>query len=238
VRCGGLRIVPDRQHGLRWCDVVAEGFQKSLERGHLEWPNQRRPAAKTGEKKMNKLHFNSASVVFAIVAFWGCSEIHAQEVRAEQAARKADAPEAAQASKNQLLGTWKLQSLAYEVIATGARSTPFGEHPNGYLSYSPDGRMYLILVMEDRSKPRDLVPTDEEKVQLEGSMVAYAGTYTADGEKVVHHVDISWNESWTGTDQVRFYKVDGDTLTITTAPGRSPFTGEERRAVLVWKKVK
>ena len=114
---------------------------------------------------------------------------------------------------------------------------PFGEHPNGNLSYSPDGRMYLILVMEDRSKPRDLVPTDEEKVQLEGSMVAYAGTYTVDGEKVVNHVDISWNESWTGTDQVRFYKVDGDTLTTTTAPGRSPFTGKERRAVLVWKKV-
>jgi hypothetical protein len=44
--------------------------------------------------------------------------------------------------------------------------------------------MYVILVMEDRSKPRDLVPTDEEKVQLEGSMVAYAGTYTVDGEKV------------------------------------------------------
>ena len=186
---------------------------------------------------MNKLHFNFASAVFAIVALWGGSVVDAQDIRAEQAVLKADAREAARASENPLLGTWKLQSLVYEVIATGVRSMPFGEHPNGYLSYSLNGRMYLILVMEDRPKPRDLVPTDEEKVKLQGSMVAYAGTYTVDGEKVVHHVDISWNESWTGTDQVRFYKVDGDTLTITTAPGRSPFTGEERRAVLVWKKV-
>ena len=163
--------------------------------------------------------------------------VHAQDVRAEQAVRKADAREAARAGENPLLGTWKLQSLVYEVIATGVRSMPFGEHPNGYLSYSLDGRMYVILVMEDRPKPRDLVPTDEEKVKLQESMLAYAGTYTVDGEKVVHQLDISWNESWTGTDQVRFYKVDGDTLTITTAPGRSPFTGEERRSVLVWKKV-
>jgi hypothetical protein len=55
--------------------------------------------------------------------------------------------------------------------------------------------------------------TDEEKVKLLESMSAYAGTYTADGEKVVHHVDTSWNGSWTGTDQVRFYKLEGDTLT-------------------------
>ena len=58
-------------------------------------------------------------------------------------------------------------------------------------------------------------------------MFAYAGTYTADGEKVVHHVDISWNQSWTGTDLVRFYKLDGNTLTITTARAQSAFDGEE-----------
>ena len=121
---------------------------------------------------MNKLHFKFASAVFAIAALWGGSAVHAQDVRPEQAVRKADTPEAARAGENPLLGTWKLQSLVYEVIATEKLSMPFGEHPKGYLSYSPDGRMYLILVMEDRSKPRDLVPTDEEKVQLEGSMVA------------------------------------------------------------------
>jgi hypothetical protein len=67
-------------------------------------------------------------------------------------------------------------------------------------------------------------------------MSAYAGTYTADGEKVVHHVDTSWNGSWTGTGQVRFYKLDGDLLTITTAP-LTLFSREEVEVVLVWKKV-
>jgi hypothetical protein len=148
-----------------------------------------------------------------------------------------DVPNAALAAKSTILGTWKLQSLVFEVSATGQRSSPFGDHPDGYLSYSADGRMYAIGVVEDRPKPRDLVPTDEEKVELQGSMFAYAGTYTADGEKVVHHVDISWNQSWTGTDLVRFYKLDGNTLTITTARAQSAIDGEEGEFILVWEKV-
>jgi lipocalin-like protein len=44
---------------------------------------------------------------------------------------------------------------------------------------------------------------------------------------VIHHVDISWNQSWTGTDLVRFYKLDSNTLTITTAPAKNAFDGEE-----------
>jgi Lipocalin-like domain len=148
-----------------------------------------------------------------------------------------DVPRPAVAAENPILGTWKLRSLVYEAAATGQRSRPFGDHPDGYLSYSPDGRMYAIGVAEDRPKPRDLVATDEEKVKLQGSMFAYAGTYTADGEKVVHHVDISWNQSWTGTDLVRFYKLDGDTLTIRTARAENAFDGEEGEFVLVWNKI-
>ena len=69
-----------------------------------------------------------------------------------------DVPKSALAAENPILGTWKLQSMVYELSATGQRSSPFGDHPDGYLSYSPDGRMYAIGVAEDRPKPRDLVP--------------------------------------------------------------------------------
>jgi hypothetical protein len=148
-----------------------------------------------------------------------------------------DVPKSALAAENPILGTWKLQSLVYEATATGERSSPFGDHPDGYLSYSPDGRMYAIGVGQDRQKPRDLVPTEAEKVKLQESMFAYAGTYTADGEKVVHHVDVSWNQSWTGTDLVRFYKLDGNTLTIRTARAQSALDGEEGEFILVREKV-
>ena len=137
-----------------------------------------------------------------------------------------------------VIGTWKLQSYVREVIATGRRYNQFGEQPNGYLGYARDGRMYAIFVRNDRVAPRDVVPTEEEGAQLIGTMLAYAGTYTLFDKKVIHHIDISWNEGWTGTDQTRFFELDGDTLTITTATYKSYLDGEEGRSILVWKKVR
>jgi hypothetical protein len=144
---------------------------------------------------------------------------------------------AASASENTLLGTWKLKSYVREVTATGERYNERGEHPDGYLSYAADGRMSAIITWDNRAKPQDLVPTNDERIRLFGTMISYAGTYTMDAEKVTHHVDISWNQAWTGTDQVRFYKLEGNILTITSAPGRSPVDGREGRSVLVWEKV-
>ncbi len=138
---------------------------------------------------------------------------------------------------SRVLGTWKLRSYVREVIATGRRHDQFGAKPDGYLGYSPDGRMYAIFTRRDRITPRDVVPTEEEGVQLLGSMVAYAGTYTLGDKQVIHHIDISWNQGWTGTDQVRFFELDGETLTITTAPYRSYLDGREGRSILVWDKV-
>ncbi|MGD0107744.1 MAG: lipocalin-like domain-containing protein [Rhodopila sp.] len=136
-----------------------------------------------------------------------------------------------------VLGTWKLRSYEREETATGRRHNQFGEQPDGYLGYAPDGRMYAIFTRHDRIMPADVVPTDEEGVQLLGSMVAYAGTYTLGEKQVVHHIDISWNQAWTGTDQVRYFDLDGNTLTITTAPYKSYHDGKEGRSILVWDKV-
>jgi hypothetical protein len=138
---------------------------------------------------------------------------------------------------NQVLGTWKLQSYEREEIATGRRHNQFGAEPDGYLGYAPDGRMYAIFTRHDRVTPRDVVPTEEEGVLLLGSMVAYAGTYTLGDKQVIHHIDISWNQGWTGTDQVRFFDLAGDRLTITTAPYRSHQDGKVGRSILVWDKV-
>jgi len=145
---------------------------------------------------------------------------------------------AAHSADNPLVGTWKLKSYLREVAATGERYNERGEHPNGYLAYSADGRMYAIITWENRIAPRDVVPTNDERVKLFSTMISYAGTYTFDAEKVVHHVDISWNQNWTGTDQVRFYKLDGNTLTITSALAKNFTDGREGRSILVWEKLK
>jgi len=141
------------------------------------------------------------------------------------------------AEENPILGTWKLKSFVREMTATGEKYNQMGDHPDGYLGYSADGRMYAIITTDNRTKPLDVILTDEQRVKLHQTLQAYAGTYTVQSDKVIHHVDISWNEAWTGTDQVRFYKLDGNVLTNTTV-NKSPVDGREGRTVLVWEKVK
>ena len=46
-------------------------------------------------------------------------------------------------------------------------------------------------------------------------------------DKVVHHIDASWNEAWRGTNQVRFCELQGRMLTYVSAPARSPMTGRD-----------
>jgi hypothetical protein len=145
---------------------------------------------------------------------------------------------AVRCADNPLIGTWRLKSYVREVAATGERYNERGEHPNGYLAYSADGRMYAIITWENRIAPQDVVPSNDERIKLFGTMISYAGTYTFDAEKVVHHVDISWNQNWTGTDQVRFYKLDGDTLTITSALAKNFTDGREGRSILVWERLR
>lgn len=143
---------------------------------------------------------------------------------------------AAIANENSIVGTWQIQSFVREVIATGERQNEFGEKPGGYISYQPDGRMFAVLVGDNRTKPAGQAPTDEEKAKLFGTLIAYSGAYVVEGDKVTHKIDVSWNQSWTGGEQVRFFKVDGKTLTITTAINKNPRDGREGRAIVVFTK--
>jgi hypothetical protein len=81
-----------------------------------------------------------------------------------------------------------------------------------------------------------LPPSDEEKIALFDTMFAYSGSYTVESDRVVHHVDLSWNEAWSGTDQVRFCKVDEQTLTYTSTPAKNPFDGREIVHEVTWER--
>jgi len=140
----------------------------------------------------------------------------------------------ATADNTSIVGTWRLQSFVREDAATGERQNEFGEKPNGYIIYQSDGRMFFMLVGDNRAKPAATPPSDEEKARLFGTLMAYSGTYVVESDKVTHKVDLSWNQSWTGGEQVRFFKVDGTTLTITTAINKNPRDGREGRGVLVF----
>ncbi len=143
----------------------------------------------------------------------------------------------ARADANPLLGTWQLKSFVREVAGTGERYNQLGVHPDGYISYSSDGRMLVFFVTADQPRPRN-EPTDEERIKLHKSMLAYGGTYDLSPGKVVHHIDIEWDGKRLGTDQVRFYAIEGDTLSLKTEPNKSPVDGREGVGILTFVRVR
>ena len=118
---------------------------------------------------------------------------------------------------------WAPLSWKKETIATGETVDVLGPDPVGYITYGADGRMHAIIVRKDRPAPETLPPTDTQKLRLFDSMIAYSGTYTLDDEKVIHHVDVSWNQAFTKTDLIRIYKLANGMLTITAGPRSIPF---------------
>ncbi len=69
-------------------------------------------------------------------------------------------------------------------------------------------------------------------------MVSYAGTYSIEGDEIIHHVEISWNESWSGTQQRRLVRFEHDRLALSTHPSPDPIDGKLSVRSMVWEKLK
>jgi hypothetical protein len=134
-----------------------------------------------------------------------------------------------------LLGIWKLVSFEGEFQDTGERIDWEGKNPTGYIIFTPEGRMMAVIEGEERKVPQ----TDQDRVGLLRTMLAYTGMYRLEENKFITKVDVSWNPAWNGTDQVRFYKFDDNRLVISTSWGPSQrYTGRVSRALLNWERVK
>jgi Lipocalin-like domain len=134
-----------------------------------------------------------------------------------------------------LLGTWKLVSAVREDIPSGAKTDLFGPDPRGFLNYSADGRMIALITRGDRKTAANGRPTPAEAEALFRSMLSYAGTYTVEGDVVTHHVDISWNQSFTGGAQKRHFKFEGSRLQLSTPQSLDPIDGRMSVRKLVWE---
>jgi hypothetical protein len=146
---------------------------------------------------------------------------------------------AVSAAEEDLAGTYKLVSSTRKVLDTGEVLDTYGKHPTGYIMLGKDGRMLVLIVRDNRPKPASIEKaTLEQQAALFRSMVAYGGTYKFDGKSLEYHIDISWNELWTGTTAIRDIRKEGDKLIFTTRP--APFSSDGKMSVvtLIWEKVK
>lgn len=131
----------------------------------------------------------------------------------------------------ELVGTWKLTSAVMEDVESKVQTRAWGEHPGGYLILTSAGRWMVIQTAEGRKRPRD----DAERAAAFRSMLAYSGKYRVDADKIVIKVDVSADEAWTGTEQIRHFKLEGGKLHIEALPQPYPnFGGKVMRGILTW----
>jgi hypothetical protein len=156
----------------------------------------------------------------------------------DEAAARERADERGARAQMPIIGTWRLRSHLQETVETGEKFHPRGHDPEGLLTYTADWRFSIINVPGDRNAPASVLVTDAEALDLFRGLTAYAGRYSIDGDKVTHHVEISWNQIWAGTDQQRRFKVEGDELTIIAGPGLNPRDGKMAISTLLWERVK
>jgi len=138
--------------------------------------------------------------------------------------------------KRRLLGTWKLVSAMREEIPSGRKTDFFGPNPVGYLTYSPEGRMFALIVRGDRKRPAGAVAAPAEIEALFKSAVSYTGKYSVEGNEVAHHVDASLNEIWTGAVQRRTAIFDGARLMLSTPPSLDPLDGLNSVRTMTWER--
>ena len=113
----------------------------------------------------------------------------------------------------QLQGSWRLVSFETELQDSKERTRPWGADPNGHLIFGADGRMMVLVT----AKAREPGNTDEKALALFRTLMAYTGRYRIEGDRFIAKIDASWNEAWNGSEQERFFELDGDTLQVSTA---------------------
>jgi hypothetical protein len=135
-----------------------------------------------------------------------------------------------------LVGTWKLVS-ATQTKDKGEVKETYGPNPIGFLTYTADGRMSVIMARFGRKSFSTLPPPAVEAAEAfsPNTFAAYAGSYTLDGDKVIHHVEACSVQNLVNTDQERSVTLQGHRLILR---GEVLVLGVMYRGELVWERLK
>jgi hypothetical protein len=114
-----------------------------------------------------------------------------------------------------LIGTWKLLAVQIEFAEGGEPLPLFGPAPRGRLIVTGAGDFMTIITSEDRALQRD-------SARLFDTMMGYAGKFRLDDNKIIISCDLSWYPDWVGTEQVRFFELHCDKLSIRSAMQTHP----------------
>lgn len=140
--------------------------------------------------------------------------------------------------KDQIIGTWMLVSWVFE-NEKGETVHYLGENASGILMYDKSGYMNAQLMKSNRppfASPAINGSTPEEAHMAFNSYLAYFGTYYEENPgEVVHIVEGSLFPNWIGHKEVRYGRIDGNLLILSTPP--IPAYGRDIVFYITWRKV-
>ncbi|MFN7924920.1 MAG: lipocalin-like domain-containing protein [Bryobacteraceae bacterium] len=124
--------------------------------------------------------------------------------------------------RDRLIGVWHLVSYEMKDKSTGEVTLPYGDKPEGRITYDRAGRMSAQLMRPGRTRLAGNVPqagafsilakaSEAELREMVGGFIAYYGTFDVlEGERtIVHHVKGCLLPNWVGTDLRRGYEFEG-----------------------------
>ncbi|MCP6760331.1 MAG: lipocalin-like domain-containing protein [Fischerella sp. CENA71] len=142
-------------------------------------------------------------------------------------------------TSSNFIGVWKLSSWKTE-SSDGEIIYPYGKNPIGYLTYTQDGYM-SVNIMKNNCLPLGI--SSEELVKARKLLlkpclllrdgrksikaiiryfkasinyISYSGKYEIQGDKIIHHVEVSLIPDWIGKDLERTFEITSQKLLLTT----------------------
>ncbi|MBV6625722.1 MAG: lipocalin-like domain-containing protein [Rivularia sp. (in: Bacteria)] len=147
---------------------------------------------------------------------------------------------------NPLIGTWKLISITAIYPDGKVDREAFGSNPIGYITYTIEGKMMVVFSKSDRAplSGNSASPLTaaihsisiEERAAAFSTFNSYAGSYTIDENKVIHHVEIASIPNRIGKSLTRTFTLDQNRVTLKTPPSKSD--NIPKIFELTWERVK
>ncbi|MCL7963399.1 MAG: lipocalin-like domain-containing protein [marine benthic group bacterium] len=119
------------------------------------------------------------------------------------------------AQEPNVVGVWDIVELV-NWSADGERSEPFGQDPNGYFVYTPEGHLILQILPEPLPSRQPSPPGIEDLAARARSSIAYFGTYGVDYDRgiLVHEIVGALSPNRSGGDFERTFRFEGQDLVL------------------------
>jgi Lipocalin-like domain len=122
---------------------------------------------------------------------------------------------------DELVGTWRVQSLTHEEFTDGKVTKTPPAPAEGEIVFTSEGR-YLVTIFAQQCA----VSTDQNQARLGQIMIVHAGQYRVSGEKLFQHIDTTSSGALIGVTQMQFIGWTGHKLVLESMPTQNVAEGK------------